>query len=94
MVETECLAAHLDAPDVRVIHATSFLPTVDYDPEGEFNFARFFGITDTVDSVNPLPHMLPRAAQFSSKIRTLGLGDGSRIVAHHSSGGTSESCWA
>ena len=99
VVSTEWLAQHLDAPDVRVIDATSFLPTVDRDPRQEYEAqhipgAQFFDINDIADTDNELPHMLPSAEKFSSKVRKLGLGDGLRIVAYDTNGGSSASCRA
>lgn len=99
LVSTEWLAEHLDAPDVRVIDATSFLPTVKRDPRAEYEEqhipgAVFFDINDIADTDNPLPHMLPSAEKFSSKVRKLGLGDGNRIVAYDGNGGSSASCRA
>jgi thiosulfate/3-mercaptopyruvate sulfurtransferase len=42
----------------------------------------FFDIDDIADAASPLPHMLPDAAKFSSRMRRLGLGDGTRIVLY------------
>lgn len=99
LVSTEWLAEHLDAPDVRVIDATSFLPNVPRNPRAEYEAchipgAVFFDINDIADSDNPLPHMIPSAEKFSSKVRKLGLGDGNRIVAYDANGGSSASCRA
>lgn len=92
LVDTEWLAEHLDAPDVKVIDAT-FLWRKDMS-EAKRNFqelhipgARFFDIDDIADTSNPLPHMLPRPEKFSSRARALGLGDGIRIVAYDQNGG-------
>ncbi len=99
LVSTEWLAEHLNAPDVRVIDATSFLPTIPRDPRAEYDEchipgAVFFDINDIADSDNPLPHMIPSAEKFSSKVRKLGLGDGNRIIAYDGNGGSSASCRA
>jgi thiosulfate/3-mercaptopyruvate sulfurtransferase len=99
LVSTEWLAEHLDAPDVRIIDATSFLPTVPRNAREEYDAchipgAVFFDINDIADSDNPLPHMLPSAEKFSSKVRKLGLGDGNRIIAYDGNGGSSASCRA
>ena len=78
-------AAHLAAPDVKVVDATWFLPTMRRDARAEYAAAHipgavFFDIDDIADEASPLPHMLPDAAKFSSRMRRLGLGDGTRIV--------------
>jgi thiosulfate/3-mercaptopyruvate sulfurtransferase len=87
LVGTEWLAAHLDAPDVKVADATWFLPTLGRDARAEYEQAHipgavFFDIDDIADAASPLPHMLPDAVKFSSRMRRLGLGDGTRIVLY------------
>jgi thiosulfate/3-mercaptopyruvate sulfurtransferase len=87
LVATAWLAAHLDAPDVKIADATWFLPTLGRDARQEYAEAHihdavFFDIDDIADAASPLPHMLPDAAKFSSRMRRLGLGDGTRIVLY------------
>ena len=87
LVSTEWLAERLGAPDVKVADATYFLPTMRRDAGAEYREAHipaavYFDIDDIADKENPLPHMLPNAAKFSSRVRKLGLGDGVRIVLY------------
>ena len=87
LVSTEWLAEHLDAPDVKVADATWFLPTMKRDARQEYAAAHipgavFFDIDDIADEASPLPHMLPDAVKFSSRMRRLGLGDGTRVVLY------------
>jgi thiosulfate/3-mercaptopyruvate sulfurtransferase len=87
LVSTEWLAERLGAPDVKVADATYFLPTMHRDGGAEYREAHipaavYFDIDDIADKENPLPHMLPDAAKFSSRVRSLGLGDGVRIVLY------------
>jgi len=87
LVSTGWLADHLGAPDVKVADATWFLPTQKRDAQAEYEAAHipgavFFDIDDIADADHPLPHMLPDAARFSSRVRRLGLGDGTRIVLY------------
>jgi thiosulfate/3-mercaptopyruvate sulfurtransferase len=87
LVDTAWLAAHLDAPDVKVADATWFLPTMARDVRQEYAAAHipgavFFDIDDIADEASPLPHMLPDPVKFSSRMRRLGLGDGTRIVLY------------
>lgn len=87
MVSTEWLAEHLDAPDVKVADCTWYLPTLGRDAGQEYEQAHipgavFFDIDDIADETSPLPHMLPDAVKFSSRMRRLGLGDGTRIVLY------------
>jgi thiosulfate/3-mercaptopyruvate sulfurtransferase len=91
LVSTEWLAAHLDAPDLRIVDGTFTLPGVK--PTGrELYDARhipgavFFDIDDIADEDNPLPHMLPSPEKFSARMRKLGLGDGHKIVIYDSAG--------
>jgi thiosulfate/3-mercaptopyruvate sulfurtransferase len=87
LVSTDWLAERLDGPDVKVADATYFLPTMRRDAKQEYREAHihgavYFDIDDIADSDSPLPHMLPDAAKFSSRVRRLGLGDGVRIVLY------------
>jgi thiosulfate/3-mercaptopyruvate sulfurtransferase len=91
LVSTAWLADNLSAPDVRVVDATWRLPGPDGRPErdarADYDLAHipgavFFDIDEIADTASPLPHMLPSAEKFSSRVRKLGLGDGSRIVVY------------
>lgn len=87
LVSTEWLAGHLEAPDLRVVDATWFLPMDGRDGRAEhaqahIHNAVFFDIDDIADETSPYPHMLPSQAKLSSRIRRLGLGDGTRIVVY------------
>ncbi|HEX6111511.1 MAG TPA: 3-mercaptopyruvate sulfurtransferase [Geminicoccaceae bacterium] len=87
LVSTEWLAARLTAPDLKVADATWFLPTVGRDARAEYEQAHipgavFFDIDEIADEASPLPHMLPDAVKFSSRMRRLGLGDGTRVVLY------------
>ncbi len=87
LVSTDWLAERLGAPDVKVADATWFLPPMGRDAKQEYRDAHipgavYFDIDDIADSESPLPHMLPDAAKFSSRVRQLGLGDGVRIVLY------------
>lgn len=91
LVSTAWLAEHLDAPDVRVVDASWHMPATQRDPGAEFlkvhiPGAVFFDIDDISDETSDLPHMIPTAVKFASKVKKLGLGDGSRIVVYDTSG--------
>ena len=88
LVSTEWLAARLDAPDVRIVDGSFYLPAQKRDPKAEFAHqhipgAVYFDIDDIADSDNPLPHMLPSPEKFSSRVRKLGLGDGNKLSLIH-----------
>ena len=87
LVSTDWLASHLAAPDIRVVDATWFLPSAGRDPKAEYTQAHlpgavYFDIEDIADETSPYPHMAPSPAKFSARVRRLGLGDGTRIVAY------------
>ena len=87
LVSTAWLAEHLDAPDLKVVDATWYLPTLQRDARAEYAEAHipgavYFDIDDIADEHGALPHMLPSPAKFSSRVRRLGLGDGTRIVIY------------
>ncbi len=87
LVSTDWLAQHLQAPDVRVVDASWYLPQEGRDAHIEYQIghipgAVFFDIDEIADTQNPLPHMLPSAEKFTSRVRKMGLGDGNRIVVY------------
>jgi thiosulfate/3-mercaptopyruvate sulfurtransferase len=87
LVSTDWLAARLNAPDVRVVDGSFYLPAQKRDAKAEYSArhipgAVFFDIDEIADTDNPLPHMLPSPEKFSSRVRRLGLGDGVRIVVY------------
>ena len=91
LVSTAWLAEHLEAPDVRVVDASYYLPHEGLGPRAEYEAhhipgAVFFDIDEIADADSPLPHMLPSAEKFSSRVRKLGLGDGVRIVVYDQRG--------
>lgn len=91
LVSTAWLVDHLDAPDVRIVDASWFMPGTPRDPKEEFLAghipgAVFFDIDEISDETSDLPHMLPSAIKFASRVKKLGLGDGSRIVVYDSTG--------
>jgi len=91
LVSTEWLAEHLDAPDIRIVDATYYLPDEGENARRRFEEAHipgavFFDIDDIADTSRDLPHMVPPPEKFSAKVRRLGLGDGSRIVIYDQKG--------
>lgn len=91
LVTTEWLAAHLDAPDIRIVDASWYLPQMQRDAKAEYTVAHipgavFFDIDEICDLDSPYPHMLPSPEKFSSRVRAMGLGDGNRIVVYDGAG--------
>jgi thiosulfate/3-mercaptopyruvate sulfurtransferase len=90
LVTTEWLASELGKTDIRVIDATMFLAGHGRNARAEFEAAHipgavFFDIDEVADLTSPLPHMLPPAEKFASRMQALGLGDGSRIIVYDNS---------
>ncbi len=91
LASTEWLAANLSAPDLRVVDASWHLPNAGRDAAAEYREqhipgAVFFELDDISDDASDLPHMMPPAEKFASRVRNLGLGDGNRIVIYDSAG--------
>ena len=99
LVSTQWLADHLDAPDVRVVDGSWHMAQLNRDPKIEFSErhipgAVYFDIDDIADSDSSLPHMIPSAEKFASRVRRLGLGDGVRIVVYDATGvGSAARVW-
>jgi thiosulfate/3-mercaptopyruvate sulfurtransferase len=91
LVSTEWLAERLDAPDVRVLDGSMYLPTDGRDGhalylERHIPGARFFDINEIADDRSPLPHMLPPVEKFVARVRRMGIGDGHRVVVYDQQG--------
>lgn len=91
LVSTDWLGERLNAPDVRILDATTYLPTDGRDgrqlyEQAHIPGARFFDIDDVSDDHSPLPHMLPPVEKFVSRVRRMGIGDGHRIVVYDQQG--------
>lgn len=93
LVTTEWLAGELGASDIRVVDATlitaTFAGAADdaraaYEAE-HIPGAVFMDLSELADSNTDLPNMLPPAEKFASRMQSLGLGDGSRIVVYDNS---------
>ena len=87
LVSSEWLASRLDAPDIRVVDGSWYLPQEGRDAGAEFAACHIpgavrFDIDDIAEDDTDLPHMLPGPEKFSSRVRGLGLGDGVRIVVY------------
>jgi thiosulfate/3-mercaptopyruvate sulfurtransferase len=91
LTETEELAAELDAPDIVIIDASWHMPDDGRDARAEYleehiPGAIFFDIDEIADTKSPLSHMLPPPEKFSSRMRSMGVGDGARVVVYDSKG--------
>jgi len=91
LVSTEWLAAHLNAPDLRILDASWHMPAEKRDARAEFEAAhipgaRFFDIDEIADTQSALPHMAPPVEKFVTRMRAMGIGDGHRVVVYDTSG--------
>jgi thiosulfate/3-mercaptopyruvate sulfurtransferase len=91
LVSTEWLAAHIGAPDIRIVDASWHLPNSGRDAAKDYAAehipgAVFFDIDNFSDAKSAYPHMLPPAHEFAAKARALGLGDGHKIIAYDTVG--------
>ncbi|WP_111430054.1 3-mercaptopyruvate sulfurtransferase [Rhodobacteraceae bacterium DSL-40] len=91
LVTTDWLAAHLDAPDIRILDASWHMPDSGRNAHAEYEArhipgARFFDIDEIADTQSDLPHMAPPVEKFISRVRALGIGDGHRIIVYDSLG--------
>lgn len=90
LVSTEWLAGEMGASDLHIIDATQFLPDAGRDAKAEYGFehipgAVFMDLEEVCDTSSNLPGMLPSAEKFASRMQSLGVGDGSRIVIYDNS---------
>ncbi|MBC7478204.1 MAG: 3-mercaptopyruvate sulfurtransferase [Pseudorhodobacter sp.] len=91
LVSTAWLAEHLSDPDLRVLDASWYLPAQNRDARadyaaGHIQGARFFDIDEIADLTVDLPHMAPPPEKFASRLRVMGVGDGSQVVVYDGMG--------
>jgi thiosulfate/3-mercaptopyruvate sulfurtransferase len=91
LIETEELARELHAPDLVILDASWHMPAEGRNARAEYLAEHipgglFFDIDEIADTKSHLPHMLPPPEKFSSRMRSMGIGDGSRIVVYDSAG--------
>lgn len=90
LVSTEWLAKEMGASDLRIVDATKFLIGTPRDAREEYQAghipgAVYMDLSELTDPTNPVENMAPSAEKFASRMQTLGLGDGSRIVLYDDS---------
>ena len=91
IVSADWLRSRINAPDVRVLDCTYFMPGSPQSGRQAYTAshipgARFFDIDDIADTDTALPHMLPAPEKFASRVRNLGLGDGHRVICYDQNG--------
>lgn len=90
LVTTEWLAAEMGASDLRVVDASRHMADTGRDAGAEYEAAHipgavFMDLSELIDTSATVENTLPSAAKFASRMQTLGLGDGSRIVLYDDS---------
>ena len=90
LVTTEWLAQEMGASDLRIVDASRHMADTGRNASAEYEAAHipgavFMDLGELVDPTAPIENTLPSAAKFASRMQTLGLGDGSRIVLYDDS---------
>lgn len=90
LVTTEWLANEMGASDLRIVDASKHLPDAGRNARAEYEAAHipgavFMNLDELIDASASVENTLPSAELFASRMRTLGLGDGSRIVLYDDS---------
>ncbi len=87
LVSTSWLAEHLTDPDLRILDCTWHHVSTNLDGRTQYRGRHLpgsvhFDIDHIADKSNPLPHMLPKPAEFAAKVGLLGIGNTGRIVVY------------
>lgn len=87
LVSTQWLVDHLSAPDVKILDCTWLHESTNMDGRTQYRGRHLpgsvhFDIDAVADKTNPLPHMLPPAAEFAKKVGLLGIGDGDKVIVY------------
>ncbi|NML92536.1 3-mercaptopyruvate sulfurtransferase [Novosphingobium olei] len=90
LVTTQWLADEMGASDLRVVDASAFLPEHTRNAALEYEAchipgAVFMDLANLIDPAASVANTLPSAERFASRMQSLGLGDGSRIVVYDDS---------
>lgn len=87
LVSTEWLADHLSDPDTKILDCTWHHASTNLDGRTQYRGRHLpgsvhFDIDHVADKSNPLPHMLPGATDFATKMGLSGIGDGDRVIVY------------
>jgi thiosulfate/3-mercaptopyruvate sulfurtransferase len=91
LVSTDWLAQRLGTPEIVVVDGSYYLPAMGRDAAAEYLAGHIpgavrFDIDAIADHSNPLPHMLPDAAQFARDAGALGIADTDTVVVYDGAG--------
>ena len=87
IVTAAWLRDHRGKKNIKILDASSHLPTTGRDAKTEFIAQRIpgagrFDIDKIADTASPLPHMLPPADLFALHMQTLGLNDDDHVIVY------------
>jgi len=87
IVTAAWLRDHIDQKDIKILDASSHLPTTGRDAQAEFIAQRIagagrFDINLIADTSSPLPHTLPSSEVFATHMQALGLNDDDHIIVY------------
>ena len=87
IVTAAWLCDHIDQKDIKILDASSHLPTTGRDAQAEFIEQRIagagrFDINLIADTSSPLPHTLPSSDLFAAHMQALGLNDDDHIIVY------------
>ena len=87
IVTAAWLSDHSARADVKILDASSHLPTTGRDADAEFiaqhiSGARRFDINVIADTSSPLPHTLPSSDVFAAHMQALGLNDEDHVIVY------------
>jgi len=87
IVTAAWLLDHSDQKNLKVLDASSHLPTAKRDAQAEFLAQRIagagrFDINQIADISSPLPHTLPSSDVFAALMQALGLNDEDHIIVY------------
>lgn len=91
LVSTSWLAEHLGHPQLRLVDASWYLPTMGRSGAGEYAAAHipgaiFADLDQLADETAPYPHTMPPADVLAARLGALGIGDEHAVVVYDGSG--------
>ncbi|MBL0938938.1 MAG: 3-mercaptopyruvate sulfurtransferase [Gemmatimonadaceae bacterium] len=91
LVSTEWLAANLTNPELRVLDASTYLPSANRSAKAEYAAAHipgavFADIDGLSDETSPFPHTRPSPDTLAARLGALGVGSDHAVVVYDGSG--------
>ncbi|MBR72075.1 MAG: 3-mercaptopyruvate sulfurtransferase [Rhodospirillaceae bacterium] len=91
LIDTAWLSNNIENPKLKILDASWYLPTDMRNPYAEYidnhiPGSQFFDIEKISETKTNLPHMIPNAKFFSTKMRSLGISCDDSIVVYDTKG--------